>query len=259
MDAKALNEPERRIWEAFSSGGEVDLSNAEDSSVRAEVIRALLLGSQQPEPGCLPGLLLHGAHIKGHLALAFAEVNCPVVLDGCVFDDSMDFGGARLRRLSLRGSTFPGLSAVRATVDGDLDMVGCRSSGEVQLVGARIAGGLLLDGAHVRGPDVALDGSLLEVAGDVIGHNGFTCSGTLRLLNARVAGALRLEGATIYRPGGVALDARNLTVGTLANCCDGFRADGEMTFIYAKVHNVLCLEDAHLSNPDGTALTRIHG
>ncbi|HZM76827.1 MAG TPA: hypothetical protein VFC19_13925, partial [Candidatus Limnocylindrales bacterium] len=92
---------------------------------------------------------------------------------------------------------------------------------------------LLLDGAQLGTSEIALDGTLLKVGSDFVGQNGLLCHGALRLLNASVGGALRLEGAHIYNPGGVAVDARNLTVGTLANCCDGFTAEGTVRFCTA--------------------------
>jgi hypothetical protein len=253
-----LNEQERAVWEGFCGGTQVDLREAPDRSVRAHILTMLLLGAGHPEPGVLPGMFLRGARIAGHLALAFADVQSPVRLEDCTLEHPPDLCGTRVRHLSLRGSTFPGLSASHASVDGDLCMVGCTSSDAVRLSGAHIAGSLLLDGAHLGSSGVVFDGSMLDIGGDIVAHDGFTCEGEFRLLNATVSGAMRFEGAHLRNPGGVALDARSLTVGTLANCCDGFRADGEVTFVYARIQDQLCLEDATLSNAGGNALSCFH-
>jgi hypothetical protein len=198
---------------------------------------------------------LYGAHIIGPLNLAFADIRCSVRLEACDFDQPMDFYGAQMRRLSLTESVFPGFTASRALVEGNLRLIRCRSTGGIRLFGARITGGLLLDQAQINSSDIALDGTLLEVASDLVGQNGFACvGGVLRLLNAKIGGALRLEAARLSNPGSVALDGRNLTVGTVANCCDGFQADGAVQLHYAKIHNSLCLENASLSNPGGAAL-----
>src|SRR2546423_5541110 len=254
VNPDGLSEREQRLWDAYPDGASVDLRSAGDNRVHANVIRMLLLGARTPGPGQLPGLELYGAHILGPLDLAFADIRCSVRLEACHFDHPMDFYGARMRRLSLSESVFPGFTASRALIDGNLQLTRCKSTDKIRLFGARVAGGLLLDRAQVNSSGIALDGTLLEVASDIVGQNGFECVGSLRLLNAKVGGALRLEDARLSNPGGVALDARNLTVGTVANCCDGFQADGEVQLHYAKIYNSLCVENAKLSNPGGVAL-----
>jgi hypothetical protein len=215
VNPDGLSEPEQRLWDAYPDGASVDLRSAGDNRVHANVIRMLLLGARTPGPGQLPGMELYGAQIMGPLDLAFADIRCSVRLEACHFDHPMDFYGARMRRLSLSESVFPGFTASRALIDGNLQLTRCKSTDKIRLFGARVAGGLLLDRAQINSSGIALDGTLLEVASDIVGQNGFECVGSLRLLNAKVGGALRLEAARLSNPGGVALDARNLTVGLL--------------------------------------------
>ncbi|HZM79841.1 MAG TPA: hypothetical protein VFC19_29265 [Candidatus Limnocylindrales bacterium] len=63
MIADTLSQPEQTLWDAYPLRNTVDLDGAADNSVRAEVIRALLLGARTAEPGQLPGLTLRRARI----------------------------------------------------------------------------------------------------------------------------------------------------------------------------------------------------
>jgi hypothetical protein len=253
-----LSEAERLLWQAFSTGAWVDAGTLTDPSVRAAVIRALLLGAGPRMAGHLPALLLRGMKIKGPLDLAFASLDCSIRIESCHFEERLGFYGARLRQLSLEGSTFPGLDMSRAVIDANLRLIGCTATDGIKMFGTRLTGALLLSQAHVTGRGVAIDGTLLDVGSDVVGQGGLVCEGELRLLSAKIGAALRLEGARLNNAGGRALDARNLTVGTIANCCDGLQAEGEMSFHNAVIRDNLCLENAQLSNPHGYAISCRH-
>ena len=75
MHREDLTEPELLVWKAFPRGGQVDLRSGDpavddpakgerwDSSrvVRSEVIRAILLGACEPEPGAVAALRIVGS------------------------------------------------------------------------------------------------------------------------------------------------------------------------------------------------------
>lgn len=78
MREEDLTDPERRLWQAFATGDKVDLRDRaadEDGSdgstwgpertVRAAVIRSLLLGSVEAQAGETPVVHLVGARISG--------------------------------------------------------------------------------------------------------------------------------------------------------------------------------------------------
>ncbi|WP_326686351.1 MULTISPECIES: hypothetical protein [unclassified Streptomyces] len=78
------------MWNSFTRGIAVDVrdgTSSAESTVRADVIEALLLGAgADPTPGDRPALRLTGAGITGSLDLRFAEIAMPVVLADCRFD-----------------------------------------------------------------------------------------------------------------------------------------------------------------------------
>jgi hypothetical protein len=248
------------VWAAYPRGDYVDLRGAEDRTVRASLIRSLLLGANTAEPGQLAALRVTGAHITGALDLQYADINSPLRLESCQFDEPIDIYGARLRQLSLARSELAGLMASTATIDSNLRLTGCHCRGQIRLVGTRIAGSLHLIGAHLEATDnePAIHAIRLAVGNDILGGDGFTCHGEIRLDNAEVQGGIQLHAAHISNPGGTALSAVGITIGAIANCCDGFRAEGKLSFSYAKIGHRLCLHDAQLTNPGGMALSCLH-
>jgi hypothetical protein len=114
--------PELLVWKAFTSGALVDLRSGDPAVddparggdwdggriVRAEVIRAILLGFSEPEPGAVAALRIAGARITGCLDLMHAEVCFPVHLASCWFETSPDLCWAMTRYLDFGVRTFPG-------------------------------------------------------------------------------------------------------------------------------------------------------
>lgn len=104
-------------------------------------------------------------------------------------------------------------------VDGVLRLSGCRVPGRIRLGGARLSGTFLLDRARLGHEGASeevlhLNHSVLE--DDVLGP-GMTADGEIRLNGASVAGQVDLTGAVVRNPGGRAVDAENLSVGSDVN------------------------------------------
>src|SRR4051794_31737465 len=103
MKIADLTPAERRVWEAFPKGEWVEFADAvadPDRTVRAEVIRALLLGGSARD-GEVAALRLHGAYIPGLLDLRYATVDQPISLRDCHFEHTPYLYGAQLRQLNL--------------------------------------------------------------------------------------------------------------------------------------------------------------
>ncbi|MEU7898026.1 hypothetical protein AB0B45_34845 [Nonomuraea sp. NPDC049152] len=92
MIIEDLFEPELALWEAFPAARPVDLPG---TSVRAAVIARMLLGARERLPGHTPGMHLSGARIIGRLDLSYAEVQHPLILTECDFEEAPVFTGAR--------------------------------------------------------------------------------------------------------------------------------------------------------------------
>jgi hypothetical protein len=72
-----LSAPEQQLWDAFPYG-RVVLPQSGARTVRAAVIRSLLLGARPVEPGHQAALRLHGAEVAGVLDLHQAEVGVAI-------------------------------------------------------------------------------------------------------------------------------------------------------------------------------------
>ncbi|SFP46597.1 MULTISPECIES: pentapeptide repeat-containing protein [Actinomadura] len=264
MEPIDLSPVERRVWRAFPTGVPVDLRDGTDDpeeghawgaarTVRAEVLRKLLLRS--PADGEVSALRVTGARITGVLNLAYATVGHPIRLMGCRFEETPVLYGARVRQVNLSDSYLPGLDAATLHVDGVLRITGCRIPGQVRLGGARLSGALFLERARLgeRGAQeevLHLNHSVIE---DDVWGPGLVVRGEIRLNGASVSGRISLVGAVLRNPGGRAVDAENLSVGSDVNATRA-RFEGEVSLRGATVPGLLVFTQASLSDPGGCAL-----
>ncbi|AKN74512.1 membrane-associated oxidoreductase [Streptomyces sp. PBH53] len=282
MEITDLTPAERRVWQAFSVGRGVDFTDSGDGgaeagaswgperTVRASVIRALLIGGPVGD-GEIAGLKLTGARITGRLDLGYGSIDHPVRLRSCHFEQVPHLYGAQIRALVLSDSVLPGLSAATLRVDGVLRITGCRVTGPVRLQGAKVTGAFFLDGAHLGSPaggsaptpsTGAADGPagepVLQLNHAEIGTDvwavGLVAHGQVRLDGATVGGRVNLEGAELRAAGGTALQAESLTVGTDLNALR-LCAHGRVVLSGARIPRHLNLAHARLSRPDGEALS----
>ncbi|MFH8564120.1 membrane-associated oxidoreductase [Streptomyces sp. NPDC017988] len=274
MEITELTDVERRVWEAYPKGRTVDLRQTPDDgpegafeagaawgperTVRAEVLRALLLREPGHADGEVPLLRLMGARISGRLDLQYADVAAPIHLWACLFDETPDLYGAQLRQLNLGRSVLPGLHAIALRVDGSLRLTRCRIRGPVRLGGARITGAVFLNMAHIGEPGATYPEPVLAlnrvtVDDDFQADGGFTAHGQVRLAGAVIAGNVTFDDAVLRNPGGTALDASNLSGGTDL-CAMRLRAYGRVNLPGVRIPGRLNLEGARLSNPGGMAL-----
>jgi len=90
----ARRRAEKKLWSAFRSGQQVDLSPDGKTArggraapgratVRADVIMAMLRAGPGPRHGAR--LTIRGARITGQLDLSYARIDHPITLRDCVF------------------------------------------------------------------------------------------------------------------------------------------------------------------------------
>ncbi|GAA2795510.1 oxidoreductase [Kitasatospora paracochleata] len=264
------NEAEDRVWRAFASGSRVDLragadedvraggSWGEERTVRAEVLKALLVGGQ---PGALR---LAGARITGALDLGDTTVPHALTLDGCHLDQPVVLRGASLRSTELLRCRIPGLDGWLVRVDGNLFLEGSVIEGRLTLTRAHVTGELRLSGAELTarellgegagpdGPTPDPDGAAwalwaggMVLDGGCFARHGFTARGGLRLVGAQFNGGLFMEGATVVNPRGDALSGDDLTASTVV-LSDGFTARGAIRLPGATVRSRFTLDGAVL-------------
>ncbi|WP_328624141.1 hypothetical protein OHA88_03345 [Streptomyces sp. NBC_00353] len=241
MEIADLTPLESRIRHTFALGEPVDARqehgapnrpddqhhpNTPGPPVRATVLRGLLL-SRPAEEGEIPALRLTGATVTGQLDLAFAEIPYPLRFADCDFEHAPDLRGARLRQLDLHASRLPALTATGLRVEGDLLLADCRVSGPLRLGHARVEG-------NISAPRLVAHGEVILEA-------------------AQIACALDLEDALLHNPGGLALNAPSLSLGTILNA-GGLNADGRVRLTGTRAGGWISFIEARLHNPGGGAL-----
>ena len=263
-----LTECERLLQEVFQVGGLVDLRAGDpgvddpgagaqwgsDRTIRAEVIRGLLLGSQKPGQGAVSAIRLIGARIMGPLDLAHAEFSYPVYLESCWFEKIPDWRWMTAGYLDLSHSELPGLLANNVRVEADLVISDCHISGKVALHSAYVGGDLNLHGSYVDFPsNRALNATGATITGN-LSMRDLTVNGEIWLLDAHVSGTFALSGSRLSNPDGLALEASRISVDGPVFCRDGFVCNGEMRLRRAHITGFLDFAQAHLSNPGRCAL-----
>ena len=212
---------------------------------------------------------LYGCHLPG---VEGAWLTCAgdLHLRGCKVNGAVDLSGAHVGgQLVLSGSTLSNPGKVAVCADG-LVVAGdvlCRdqalAEGEFSLVAARVGGELRFTGSRLHNPGkVALRADRITVEKDmycregssVKGETRFTVEGEVRLPGGQVKGQLDFNHATLNNPGGVALRADHLVVGSHLYCQDHFTADGEVNLVAARVGGEVRFSASALSNPGGVAL-----
>jgi hypothetical protein len=262
----ALSAAEKRLWDAFPRGLKVALSEDTPHTVRAAVIRSLLLGAHPAEPGHRAALHLQGAEVIGCLDLSQAEVESAIDFLGCAFDTVPELSFARLRGVSFEGSKLPGLMAFGATVQGTLSFVKTTFTGALVVYGVQVSGDLDFDWARLAadgpGPEelfgdraaavfgeaiqvgrhVYMQGSTvtgnvelpgIRVVGSIYAQQGLRVDGQLRLRGADVTGEIDLTDAVLLNPGDTALDGRGLRVEQLSLLPE--RLDGAVDLRHAHI------------------------
>ncbi|MEV6348893.1 hypothetical protein [Actinoplanes sp. NPDC051851] len=252
MDEADLTDIERLVWDAFPTGRWINLRPGQE--VRAEVLRALLLGARPAVDGEQAALRLGGAVITGRLVLSHADIGGSISLRNCHFTDAPDIYGARMRRLRLVDCELPGLNLAVTEISAGIRLSGTIFTGQLSLAGARIGGAIVLDGSKVSGAGRAFDGTQLTASRNILAREGFECHGELCLDGAEVVGSLRLTGAVLDNPGGWALNGAGLRVGAVLDLSGGTTVTGSMRLSNVVVGSLLTLSRLTLTEPGHRAV-----
>ncbi|NJP96446.1 hypothetical protein HCN51_44650 [Nonomuraea sp. FMUSA5-5] len=280
-----------RCWRPFVRGEWLDLRTGEAKggdpargeswslarTVRAEVVRALLLGVAEAEPGWSPAIRLRGARVVGRLDLMGATVEYPLSCEGCSFDSELRLVEATTKTVRIVDSSLSGFNGARMRLDGILNFYRSIVSGGIRLDRACVLGDVSLRaavvGPHSSGVAVAADG--LNVDGSLELDQGLRADGPVVLRGLRVTGSVTLEDAVLHgaptRPDSgaeaspevayaaavgdsYALNADNAVVeGRLI--ADRLRADGGVRLMNAHIGASLRLNGARLDGRAGAALS----
>src|SRR5207245_720176 len=110
--------------------------------------------------------------ITGFLDLEATTLTCPLQLQDCYVDESVNLNEATAPSIRLPGCHLPGLTASQLHTVGDLELRRAKftTNSEVSLLGAHIGGALNLRGASLSNPSGrALWADSLTVGTDILG------------------------------------------------------------------------------------------
>jgi hypothetical protein len=240
------------IFDRVGAGG-VPVDGDEDRRVRAELIRALLLGGPDMPTLHEKGLRLGGAWITGILDLEGCRVPRDIGLLDCRFEQVPVLLSAVIDTLSFDGSVLPGLSANRIEARGDLLFRAATLTGPVTLRGAKIGGDVVFDGAMMTAPgDMALSAARASVRGGAM-FRGAVVQGGIALSGARIGVDLDLIGAQITQTEGPAIEATSIMVEA---DLDLRRAEvsGPVVLVSARIGGDCDLGGASFAAPGATAV-----
>ena len=175
------------------------------NTIRAGLLRFLLLGGDANHPVHEEGVMVRGAWIRGTLDVHQAHCMVQLQLHHCHLVRVPILKAAILPELSLIGCALPGLLADGLKVTGDVDLrAGFTASGEVRLLGAEIDGDLnCIDGSFVNSGRRALIADGLKVTGSLFLRDA-TIEGAIYLATARI-GSL-IDDAQCWQAGRHSLD-----------------------------------------------------
>ncbi len=225
-------------------------------TIRADLLRTLILGG---DTGCVVdtnGVRLWGAWITGPLDLSFARANGETLLANCHFTDPVTARQTRFDLLNLSGSLMPGLMAQGAKVNGPVFLQnGFHATGRVSLSGASIGGQLAcVNGRFDHPTGLALNAEGVQVTGHVLLNNRFHAKGEVRLLGASIGGQLACVKGRFDHPTGMALNAQGVQVTGDVFLNDGFHATGQVRLAEASIGGNLACVKGRFENADGFAL-----
>lgn len=265
-----LSEPEQRLWQAARTGqwadfrppgvpgapGDSDSGWDQAQPIRADVIRALLAGAGQAEPGSIPAVRLRGARVTGRLDLMAGQVRWPLICEQCYFEREVRLVEATTRTIRIVACYLPALNAARLRLDGILNLSASIVPGLVRLDEASVAGSVsardaVIGTAGSTGEALSADGLSIDGGLDLV---RLTANGSVSLRVARIAGSVDLVRARIANPDGRALVTSQAQIGGEISAAR-LAATGETRMHNCRIAASLGLQGARLSNPGGVALS----
>lgn len=232
---------ELALHDACSRGAMLDANRA---VIRAEVLRSLLVSTEEPAPRSLD---LANAIVAGPLDLRNAVVRRPLLLRDCELAGPLRLADASIRRLEIRGGTVPQIAALGLHVESDLVLGdGLRVSSGLQLNRARIDGKTRLSGLVLGAQQGRSLQALRARFGGGIDADDMRTDGAVELRSAEIHGDLILSGSKLRTARKVVLYLGNAFVNGDVHMGAGFMATGQVRLSYARVEGSIALHDGHV-------------
>lgn len=190
--------------------GSLPVTDAPELSIRAGLIRFVLLDRSDELALHDKGLRLRGALITGPLDLQGCDLERDISLSHCRLTDPVNLVNSRLRGLHLSGCYMSGISADNASFAGSIYIrAGSHVAGEISMAGARISGDIQICEASLDSPSQdAIFAPSVQVSGSVFLGNypysdtvtTLTTTGLLFFSSARVEHDFFLTNTEISLP-----------------------------------------------------------
>ena len=156
-------------------------------TIRADILRYLLLGGCKDCVVDGRGVVLVGGYISGTLDIDYATVNGATHLIQCHFENRFDSIQTHFKAVTLDGSDMRGWLAQGAKIEGSVFLVNTNTSATVNLNSATIGGQLSLNGATFdAGDGYAFWAQRLHVVEGLIWRGVTVSSGRVNLNAAHV-------------------------------------------------------------------------
>ncbi|MBD8874810.1 hypothetical protein [Roseibium polysiphoniae] len=255
-----LTEAEQQLLDNCKDGVPTVLGDGErpsgpspEQTIRADLLRYLILGGCEECEVHEWGVNLTGAWISGRLDLSFATAKGATGLLNCRFEQKIAALQARFEALNLNGSAMPGVNAQGIRVTGAMLLRRLNSTGELSLSGAEIGGQLSFMDAKMDGGDgTALNAQGVRVTGGVF-MRALKSKGEVRLSGAQIGGQLDCEDAELDGAGEYALNAQGVRLTGNAKL-ERLKSKGEVSLAGAQIGGQLECESAELDGGSGMAL-----
>lgn len=224
-------------------------------TIRARILRYLILGGCEARRVHERGVILRGAYIDGLLELSFATARGQTELSKCRFSRAVMALYASFETLVLSGSALPRLNIRGARVAGSLRLDdGFKASGEVSLSRARIGDDLICNGGTFKNPQGhSLLAQGLQVTGDVFLRRCLNV-GEVSLSGATIGGELNCRCGRFCNRNNVSLSGEGLRVAGPVFLDSGFKAHGEVRLSGAIIGGQLSCSQGIFDNPKGNSL-----
>jgi hypothetical protein len=224
-----------------------------ERTIRADLLRYLILGGCEQCRLHEKGVQLAGAWIEGQLDLSFASAKGAVQLPICAFAEPLVAYQASFDGLSLTGSSLPGLNAQSAMIRGHVFLDNLKSTGGVLLSGAEIGGQLSCKGAELNGGErTALIAEGATIKGGAFLDN-LKSAGEISFAGADIGVVLSAKGAELNGGESTALSVHSATIRGNA-FLDNLKSTGEVSLSGAEIGGQLSCDGAELNGVEGIAL-----
>jgi hypothetical protein len=209
-------------------------------TVRAGLVRFLVLGGDDASPVHEKGVRIQGAVIDGDLDLGGCTLVGDLSLLNCELAALFLLRGARTRTIDLSGSCCRDIDADRVEVSGSIFFRnGFVAAGAVRLLLADITGNLVCDGAYFIGDKGgnALSCDEIEIGGSAFLRRCTATTGSVRLPGAQIVGDLDCAGGHFEGSdrNGTALQCDRINVGGSVLLGLGFAAAGVVRLPGSKI------------------------